>query len=264
MSNEQLAIRFTLRKWKDYAVIVPASKSDAINLSIFTDNVENQYLTANIKVARATKTYSQLKTAWALVTILFQSEFGRKPTEKERYKYHLELLEAFADDTMREPSLRDPEVLVPIGFSEMTIQQLSNFINILIQLLGESCSLSITDQMEAQQVFQEWQNFMSSQDRDWNDYDSDGNLLDIDTWRELHTVSFASGKGGPLDLAHIVTRGADPHDKYNCWNVMMLTHDEHMDQHAIGWTEFVKKYPHLKGRVQRAERLSGHRLILED
>lgn len=261
---ETLGILCTLKKVNGYSVIIPASNTDKINLSIFQNDVEDQWLKVSFSKATATKTYSQLKTAWALVTLLFRSEFGRKPTEKERQKYHLELLEAYADDSMREPSLRNPEELVPITFREMSIQQLSRFINVLIQLLAESCSLTTEDQIEAQQIFKEWEHYTSSLDQDWNDYDENGNLLDVDTWREMHTVSFASGQGGPLDLAHIVTRGADPHDKYNVWNMMMLTHEEHMDQHNIGWTEFVKKYPHLKGRVKRAEKMSGHKLLLEE
>jgi hypothetical protein len=76
-------------------------------------------------------------------------------------------------------------------------------------------------------------------------------------WRQKHPYSEASGKGGNIDRAHIVSRGADAPDIEKAWNWMALLHEEHMQQHRIGLDAFLQIYPHLRGRVERARKLAG-------
>ena len=62
----------------------------------------------------------------------------------------------------------------------------------------------------------------------------------------------------PLEVAHIVSRGADKEDIDEVWNLMMLTHYEHIEiMHKKGWNAFLEIYPHLRGRVKRARNLAG-------
>ena len=43
------------------------------------------------------RSFKQLATVWVLVTVIFESMEGRKPTESERYDLYLDLLEEYAD-----------------------------------------------------------------------------------------------------------------------------------------------------------------------
>lgn len=260
---EQIAIKAVLKQTQNEKgfFLIPATQTDLSLLKCFTAEVENQYLSVTVKNSKSTKSYKQLQTVWALITIMFKTMYGRKPTETERQQFHNELLDMYSE---RRASFLHPGETVPITLREMSNQQMSKFIQCLITEIGESCDLDINDQTEIQQVFFEWQNYMSEQSDDWNDYDNDGNLLSMDKWREIHNISFASGKGGPLDLAHIVTRGSDAEDMDKCWNVMMLTHEEHMKQHEIGWNNFCDIYPHLRGRVERAKKLAGHKTLEQE
>jgi hypothetical protein len=82
-------------------------------------------------------------------------------------------------------------------------------------------------------------------------------LVTEETWRDRHPYSAASGKGGDIERAHIVSRGADHPDLEKSWNWIALLQDEHLEQHRIGWDAFLQIYPHLRGRVERARRLAG-------
>lgn len=70
--------------------------------------------------------------------------------------------------------------------------------------------------------------------------------------------SEASGRCERLELAHIVSRGADYADIEESWNIIVLTHDEHRQvQHQKGWDVFLETYPHLRGRVEKAREMAG-------
>ena len=252
----QIAVRTVLKKTPNGRgfYLIPATQTDLELLTCFTAEVENSYLTVTVKNNKSDKTYKQLKTALALIAVLFESIYGKKPSETERQEFHNELLELYSD---KKQSLLNPDKLVPVTFREMSNSQMSRFISCLITEIVESCDLSLDEQVHVEEVFKEWESFLGEQETDWNDYDENGNLLSMEEWKKNHTVSFASGKGGQLDVAHIVTRGSDEKDIEHCWNVMMLTREEHLKQHEIGWANFCEIYPHLKGRVNRAKKMAG-------
>lgn len=249
-----------LKKTPEGVLIIPATNADKTVFLTYVEQAADKYVSVDFKNLRATKTYDQLKAAWALIDLIFQAMYFRKPTSAERQQMYHDLLEEFAP---KRESLLKKGVFEPITFSEMTKQELSSFIQSLIAFLAESCDLDMREQMVVRDIFLEWQSYKSSLDKDPDDYDENGELLDMDTWRERHKVSFASGIGGPLDMAHIVSRGADISFKDCCWNVMMLTHEEHMKQHQVGWNTFLEMYPHLRGRVERARRIAGKLALLE-
>lgn len=255
-----VGIRAVLRRTAEGVLIIPASNADKTVFMSYVEQAADKYVSLDFKNLRATKTYDQLKAAWALIDLIFQSMYFRRPISAERQQMYAELLEEFAP---RKPSLLHQGQDEPKTFSEMSKQELSSFIQSLISFLAESCDLNQKDQMMVKDIFLEWQSYKSSMDKDPDDYDENGELLDMATWRERHTVSFASGIGGDLDLAHIVSRGADTVHRDCCWNVMLLTHEEHMMQHAKGWNEFLKIYPHLRGRVERARHIAGKLALLE-
>lgn len=253
------SIRAIITRDGNSFVIKPATNADRVNLGLIVDENIGKYLSVSVKAQRSSKTYDQLKTAWALISLIFESMYFRKPNEAERKQLYAELLEEFAD---RKSSLLHEGETVPFTFSEMTSQQLSRFIQELINLLSDSCDLSAEAQTDVKELFLEWQDFMSSQEEDARDYYPNGEMIPIDEWAKKNSVSFASGLGGALDKAHIVSKGADEIHRDCCWNIIMLTHEEHMMQHQIGWDEFLKIYPHLRGRVNRARRIAHKMEIL--
>lgn len=256
-----VSIKGILKQTQEGFVIVPVTKADKQNLAIFADTAENKYLSIVLKTSNGTKTYEQCKTVWALISIIFESMNGRKPSERERKELYSDLLDEYADNR---PSILHPERTVPLGLSEMSKQQASKFIQSLINVLSEACDLTEAQQISVKDIFTEWQSNLALEEKDWTDYDKDGNLLTVEQWRATHTVSFASGIGGDLELAHIVSKGSDEIHRECVWNALMLTHAEHMKQHEIGWNAFLEIYPHLKGRVNKAREIAGKLALLED
>ncbi len=256
--NNITTITASITKAGNRYELIPVSYTDRKNLDLIIDDSDHKYLSVTVRKSRSSKTYQQIKTAWALIDILFQSMYFRRPTEAERKQLYQELLSEYSE---RRESLLHKGQTVAVSFSEMTSRQMSVFIQNLINLLSDCCDLQQDEQSDVKILFEEWQMYMSSLEDDPRDYDENGNMLSLDEWRAKNSVSFASGLGGDLDLAHIVSRGADEIHKDCCWNTMMLTHEEHMMQHKIGWVEFLKIYPHLAGRVARARRIA-HKLEL--
>lgn len=255
-----VGIRAVLKRTPEGVLVIPATKADETVFCSYVEQAANKYVCVDLKNLKATKTYDQLKAAWALIDLIFQSLYFRKPTGIERKQMYYDLLKEFAP---KRKSLFKQGEEEPLTFSEMSKQELSSFIQSLIALLADCCDLGVEEQMLVKDIFLEWQAYKSSLDKDPDDYDENGELLDMETWRNRHTVSFASGIGGDLDLAHIVSRGADVIHKDCCWNVMMLTHEEHMKQHQVGWNKFLELYPHLRGRVERARKIAGKLALLE-
>jgi hypothetical protein len=110
-----------------------------------------------------------------------------------------------------------------------------------------------------QEVLEEWEAWRGGLETDCTDYTDreQTRTLAEEEWRAKRVYSEASGRGGPIERAHIVSRGADAADIEMSWNWIALTPDEHVDQHRRGWDEFLRIYPHLRGRVERARRLAG-------
>lgn len=177
-------------------------------------------------------------------------------TEEEKYSLYLDLLEAYADKVKS----RITGELRPVHISESNSIEGARFIDGLLYhlttIVGE---LDYNTQSTVIDVLEEWQQWRGGLEIDPMDY-SDlecTKLLTEWEWRERHKVSEASGHGGTIDRAHIVSRGADSVDIEKSWNWISLLHSEHMELHRIGWDAFLQIYPHLRGRVDRARNLAG-------
>lgn len=262
---KSISVRVILRKVDDQVLVIPATASDKTLLDSYVSETEGKYVSVDLKSSGNKKTFDQVKTAWALIDVLFQSIWFKRPTESQRKQFYQEILSDYSQtgNADKIPSLLHKGTSVTIGMSDMDKKQLSKFIQYLISLIAESCDLEEAEQMAVVDIFKDWQEYKSSLEVDPEDCDEAGNFLTIDKWRAAHTVSFASGIGGDLDLAHIVSKGADEVHRDCCWNTMMLTHEEHMMQHRVGWNKFLEIYPHLRGRVERARRLAGKLALRE-
>lgn len=257
-------IRAALVKGQDGVVLRPVTATDKVLFSNFYEQSQNKYVNITLKNDKGTKTYDQLKTAWALIGLTFQAIHYRKPNSSERRAFGNELVQELGDKI---PSLLHEGEETSVSMSEMSKKQMSNFIRNLVYNLAENCDfgddLLKNAEISVKNIFLEWQTHKSTLDKDPDDYDDNGELLSMDEWRERHKISFASGVGGPLELAHIVSKGADEMHRDCCWNALMLTPAEHRMQHQKGWNEFLKIYPHLRGRVERARRIAGKLALLE-
>ncbi len=199
------------------------------------------------------RTYKQNSSVWVLVTAIFESMEGRLPDEEEKYGLYLDLLEEYADKVpSRFGGLR------PVHISESNSIEGARFIDGLIYHLAKHCELNYDTQSSVIGVLQEWEEWRGGLENDPIDYSDIActQMLTESEWREKHPVSEASGRGGNIERAHIVSRGSDAADIEKSWNWLALLQDEHEQQHNIGWDSFLEIYPHLKGRVNRARNLA--------
>jgi hypothetical protein len=234
----------------DSISITPLSVPDIRLLDVFLEKKavfeqkKGRRLPVNITIdlPYQKKTYSQLKTIWLLITLIFQSMEGRKPTEKEKYRLYLDLLEEYG---VKEPGPITGR-LIPRRVSEADTREAAVFIEGLLCHLAQEVSLPLELQADVRCTLYRWQA--------WRGTLPDDPLDEVTEkeWRDTHVYSEASGLGGIIELAHIVSRKRAPACKDAPWNWIALTAEEHRDQHQHGWNEFLQKYPHLRGRVERA------------
>lgn len=196
------------------------------------------------------RTYKQLKTLWALITVIFISQNGRKPSEEEKYNLYLDILAEYADQV----PTRFSGKLRPVHISESTTIEAAKLIQACFDIIVECCDLTIDLQADVRELFYEWEAWRGGLDKDPMDYDDDSEI-DEGEWRANHKVSDASGIGGYLEKAHIASQGANPIAIEKPWNWLALTAEEHRFMHQHGWAAFLEKYPHLRGRVERAQEM---------
>lgn len=208
----------------------------------------NVYPIVTINLPQQTRTYKQNDTLWALITIIFESMNGRKPTQSEKYDLYLDILEEYAD---RVPT-RFSQRLRPIHISESDVAHAAKLIQACFDVLVEYCDLDMDQQSDVRKLFYEWHAWRGTLDQDPLDSRENDDDVSESEWWESHKVSDASGVGGYLEKAHIVSRGAAPLAIDKPFNWLALTPSEHREQHQKGWEEFLQKYPHLQGRVERA------------
>jgi hypothetical protein len=204
------------------------------------------------------KTFKQLRTAWKLIEVYFESQEGRKPTDEERYDLYLDLLEEYAD---RIPSRLHPDRTRPIHLSEANTIQAAHFIQALFDWIADMIGLEDTLQADVRDLFWEWERYRGDLEYDPLDYqDAECKVPQtVKLWWERHPVCEATGVAGRLELAHIVTRGASPENIESPFNWLALDASVHHLQHQYGWEWFLNEYPHLRGRVERARKLCGKR-----
>jgi hypothetical protein len=216
-------------------------------------NDKEYYLYVELNLQYQKRTFRQNSAIWVLVTAIFQSMEGRLPDEEEKYSLYLDLLEEYADKIKgRFGKLR------PVHISESNSLEGAKFIDGLLYHLATLCELDYgiqTSVIEVMQGWIEWRGTLEDDPIDYTDLDC-VEMAPYEMWKEKHPYSEASGKGGNIVRAHIVSRGADVTDIEKSWNWLALTWEEHQRQHEIGWDEFLRIYPHLKGRVNRARRLA--------
>jgi hypothetical protein len=251
------------QKKEDYVVLKAACEKDnGLFLGLFSTKKEWEerngrefFLTVTLEIPRQRRTFKQNAAVWKLVTVIFESMEGRLPCEEEKYNTYLDLLEVYAD---RVPNKFKGGTRA-VHISEANSLEGGRFIDGLLCHIATECGLSCGAQTTVQEVLQEWEEWRGKMETDFTDYaDSEQTkMLTESEWQEKHVYSEASGRGGQIERAHIVSRVADPADIEMSWNWIALTREEHAEQHRRGWDGFLQIYPHLRGRVERARRLAG-------
>jgi hypothetical protein len=221
-------------------------------------NGKEYFIQARLELNYQKRTFKQNNAVWVLVTAIFESMEGRKPTESEKTALYLDLLELYAEKA----PCRFNDALRPVHISEANSIEGAKFIDGLLYHLATECGLEYGTQSSVQEVMQEWEAWRGSLETDPLDYEG-AELLPLNEWRRRHPYSEASGRGGDIVRAHIVSRGSDHADIEKSWNWIALLPKEHEEQHRRGWDEFLRIYPHLRGRVERARKLA-HKAGMED
>jgi hypothetical protein len=254
-------------------LLAPAKSDYAIIEKLFARKASREdkdgakvYPEYTLEIAARDRTFKQNRAIWALITVIFRSMHGRKPTEEEKHDLYLDVLDMYAEKVPN----RFTGALRPVHLSESDVYQAGKIVTHLIDVLIEYCDLSGTMdesgkdisadlQADVRTIFNRWQEWRGGLARDPLDYDEEGNELDLVAWMEKHRVSDATGLNpGNLQLCHIVSRGADEADIDRPWNWLRLEEPLHIGvQHQNGWERLLQAYPHLRSRVLRARSLAG-------
>lgn len=187
------------------------------------------------------RSFKQLAAIWILIEIIFESENRRKPTQEEKYELYLDLLYLYADKV----PCRYNNELRSIHVSEANTVAAAHFIEGLLFHLCQLCQLNQDQESTVRSVLYDWETWRGTLDHDIND---DRNVNDL---KEYVKFSEASGRPNP-EYHHIISRGSCPAAIDKAWNIVALTHDEHMYFHNKGWDAFLERYPHLKGKFNKA------------
>lgn len=239
---------------KDFIVLKPVDKNDWFIINkLFANKADREkrtqqevLLRCEINAPYQHRTFKQNNAVWVIVGIIFQSLENRNGTHEELYDLYCDLLEEYAD---KKPS-RINGGLRPVHLSEMNTEQAGRFIDALLYHLATLCELSIDLQSDVRKFIYEWEEWKNKPENEFEEFSSMEELI------EKVRYSEASGKGGALHRHHIVSRGACPAAIDKTWNIMVLTPDEHnfFHQQCKNWDDFLEIYPHLRGKVERAQR----------
>lgn len=258
MDQSKVSIKAVARQTQNGYLFLPATPTDKRIMNEFCLSCGTGYVNLTVQQVRASKSYQQVKTFWALNDIAYQLENGGvRPTVAQAQCMYMTFLQMFADK-MPSPIKGQPDI--PISLSRMSKSQATRFIqsimNFCLERMGDSVdSAIITD---AKELFEELMSYRSSRDIDPIDTDEEGNWLSIDEWIARNPVSMANGESESVETHHMITKGSRPEFRYSVWNLVRLTHHQHIEMiHAKSEDEFLKIYPELKGRFERARRLAS-------
>lgn len=235
------------KKW----TIKPVTQLDEGILQQYVYDKDNKVLSLSVdEIHLASKSYNEVKSVFALTRILFFINNQRYPSNNENELMYKMMLEEIA------PRHSDGE---PKSLSEMSKWEASQFIRTLINMIADTLKLPNPEQLTVQDIFVAWSRYNESQKQNPIDYDENGNLLDVETWRKLNCISFATGrKTDDLEIAHIISKGSRPEFRNCCWNFMLLEHELHIEvQHKISWEYLFELYPHLRARYDNAFRIAA-------
>lgn len=202
---------------------------------------------ATIDAAFQKRSFKQLNAVWKLVTIIFEAENGRKPSDEEKYECYCDLLDIYAPQRVNKRTGQ----LRRVHVSEGNTVEIAELIDGLLYHLATLCNLHPDLQADVRAVIYEYSMWRAKNQIEY--------LQTLEDVRQHIVWSEASGRRENLEIHHILSRGAFPQYTDCAWNLLVLTRDEHRFFHDHGWSMFLEKYPHLKEKVDLAFRKAGYK-----
>jgi hypothetical protein len=233
IKTQESPVRFDLKMPPDVLRALAPKLED-----IFTQGGEVE---VSITYGKKKRTDAQLKFYWANVPELLLLATGRWPTKEECESYHDE--NKFRHGNRR-PSLINPEILVPAGFSDGDREDASALIDGLFEDLSQ-LDLDMKGQLNALESWKEYWRLGGQKYKNESDF------------RARAKLCAACGKGGVIELAHMESRGANPARKDDPTNWVPLCRTCHSEQHTKGVKIFLRSYPHLAMRWESSREVKN-------
>ena len=137
--------------------------------------------------------------------------------------------------------------------SHFNTKQMAKWIDRQFNRLAQN-GVNCTNPAQIYDYWLKWRNFINDQKIEL--YEA---IISIDEYRKLNPICEATGvfiQPGLGHIAHIKARGMGGNheiEKDYPSNLLHLSQEPHLCvQHQKGWGEFIKKYPHLKNKVEKA------------
>lgn len=262
----------------------PKRNIDKATLDSFVGD-KGRYVNVRVMNRAQSKTYDQTKAFWSICSILYELNFGEKPSTDSLNKFVRQTV--YPMYMPKEPMLSDPSELIHKTWSELTVAEGVTTISALLTDIASMGMLSKDMEFKCSDLFEWFQEYRNGMDKDPSDYDENGRPYDLQTWAELNPLCQITGLMGG-DICHIVSREQGKGFDWlinQSWNFYRGLHEIHLNiQHGEGWEALFnydghdlmdpkriaypnapKLAPLLRKRYERAHRLfdEGVRLTHE-
>jgi hypothetical protein len=242
-----MTITAKIKNNKGNITVLPFGKAPNLN--------EEYAYNITIEKRLSGRSFKQNATYWALVSLFWYTQNEGEISEYEKRLESFNILLKYGK-TMAVGGGRAPVTDIKL----YTKDEMTSILSLMFCELASMSDKPYFVAQNASTAFIDFQEYLSGLEHDCNDYYPDYGFplkeAEEEYWRQIHPVSQASGQGGVLHLHHIHSRKARPDLKDRSWNWLMLTAQEHSELHNDGQRAFIKKYPHLRGRFARADKLA--------
>ena len=262
----------------------PKRNIDRTTLASFVGE-KGRYVNVRVMNRAQSKTYDHTKAFWSLCVMMYELNYGQKPSSDVLDRYARE--EIYPQYMPYIPKLSDPSELTHKTWSELTVSEGVEVISSMISDIGEMGQLPRDIEMNCVDMFTWFQERKNSFEKDPTDYDENGRPYSKDEWAERNKICMITGIMGG-DICHIVSREQGKGFEWlinQSWNFYRGEHSLHTNvQHGMGWEALFnydghdlmdakriaypnapKLAPLLRKRYERAHRLfdEGVRLTHE-
>lgn len=196
----------------------------------------------------------QNRTLWGICYFIGWIQEGRKPDKETVYWIYRGIIEEYSPHVMN-PTTMQREAMTS-SHPGMNTRVMATIISGALQtLLSQDIPESLEDFI-GKDMRSLWREFYK-----WR-YDKDDKLEEDIDWAEYcekYQVCEACGlkhsDDNPLERAHIISAGANQSIYEESWNWLRIHRSHHAEiQHQLGWSVFLKSFPHLRPKVEYARR----------
>lgn len=252
-----------------------AELTGSLDFSGVIEEVKPQVLIlrTNDLVLDIEKTYSvhsraSQNTLFGVIRFIAWSQIGHKPKTEDMYWITEEIIERYSPQLQHpvtgekrairpgDPRLdtRGMSLMIQGALNELAQQDIpSEVLNAIgpdMRKLWTSWYAWRYDQKENDVLFQD------DMDLSWEDY--------CEKYPVCEFTGFGDTEEDMLVRMHIVSGGSDIADYEESWNWIHAKQSIHQQQHADkgGWNKILKRFPHMRGKVERARSLAMKKGII--